>query len=121
MGALLVEIDIPEDIRSFIDEVVDSFVMWDILIFCSKKTDEMDTPGRMAQLLGRSADDMQKPVQKLEKLGLITLQKRADGEVLCRLSSKSPRFPSLQRFWSYNENQENRLRILSYLLQKKIR
>lgn len=115
------EIDIPEDIRTFIDEVVDSFVMWDILIFCSKKTSEVETPSRVAQLLGRPAEEMQKPVQKLEKLGLITPEKRFDGEMVCRLNQKSPRYSALQRFWSYNESQENRLRILSYLLQKKIR
>lgn len=115
------EIDIPGDIRAFIDEVVDSFVMWDLLIFSSKKLEEAETPSRVAQLLGRSAEDVLKPAQKLEKLGLMTLEKRADGEVLCRLNRKSDRFPTLERFWAFNESQENRLRILSYLLQKKIR
>lgn len=115
------EIDIPQEIKAFIDEVVDSFVMWDILIFCSKKTGDMETPARVAQMLGRSAEDMQKPVQKLDKLGLIHMEKRADGEMACRLNQKSERFPALQQFWVYNEVQENRLRILSYLLQKKVR
>ena len=115
------EIDIPEDIRTFLDEVVDSFVMWDILIFCSKKLDEVETPSRVAQLLGRPVEEMSKPVQKLEKLGLITTEKRIDGEQVCRLNQQSKQFPLLKRFWEYNENQENRLRILSYLLQKKIR
>jgi hypothetical protein len=116
-----VEIDIPEDIRLFLDEVVDSFVMWDILIFCSKKINEVESPSRVAQLLGRPVEEMTKPVQKLEKLGLITSEKRIDGEQVCRLNQDSKQFPSLKRFWDYNENQENRLRILSYLLQKKIR
>lgn len=115
------EIDIPPDIKAFLDDVVDSFVMWDILIFCSKKVGEPETPARVAQLLGRSAEDMRKPVQKLEKLGLVQMEKRADGEMACRLNRDSQRFSELQQFWTYNENQENRLRILSYLLQKKIR
>ena len=116
-----VEIDIPTDIRTFIDEVVDSFVMWDLLIFCSKKIGEMETPARVAQMLGRPADELQKPVLKLERMGLVTLEKRVDGEKACRLNTKSERYPLLQQFWAYNESQENRLRILSYLLQKKIR
>ncbi len=49
------EIDIPGDIRAFIDEVVDSFVMWDLLIFYSKKMGDLETPAKVAQLLGRSA------------------------------------------------------------------
>jgi len=69
--------------------------------------------------LGRTAEDLKKPVQKLEKLGLAILEKRIDGEVACRLNSKSNLYPALEKFWAYNENQENRLRILSYLLQKK--
>lgn len=114
------EIDIPNDIRAFIDEVVDSFVMWDLLIFCSKKKEEMETPARAAQLLGRSTEDILKPAQKLEKLGLVVFSKRVDGEPICSLNRKSERFSALERFWAYNESQENRLRILSYLLQKKI-
>jgi len=115
------EIDIPADIRAFIDEVVDSFVMWDLLIFCSKKTGEMETPSRVAQMLGRPAEELQKPVHKLEKLGLVAMVKKIDGEMACQLNQNSPQFPLLRQFWAYNESQENRLRILSYLLQKKIR
>lgn len=115
------EIDIPENIRAFIDEVVDSFVMWDLLIFCSKKSGEVETPARVAQLLGRSAEDVLKPARKLEKLGLVVFEKRADGQTVYRLNRKSDRFPALERFWAYNDSQEHRLRILSYLLQKKIR
>lgn len=115
------EIDIPGDVRTFIDEVVDSFVMWDLLIFMSKKLGEMETPARIAQLLGRSREEVLKPSQKLEKLGFVTFEKRVDGEFICRLNKKSGRFSNLERFWAYNESQENRLRILSYLLQKKVR
>lgn len=115
------EIDIPGDVRAFIDEVVDSFVMWDLLIFSSKKLGEAETASRIAQLLGRSTEDILKPAQKLEKLGLMAFDKRMDGEFLCRLNRTSDRFPTLERFWAFNDSQENRLRILSYLLQKKIR
>ena len=115
------EIDIPDDVRAFIDEVVDSFVMWDLLIFCSKKLGEVETPTRIAQLLGRANEEVLKPAQKLQELGLVIFEKRIDGELTCRLNKKSGRFPSLEKFWAFNENQENRLRILSYLLQKKVR
>ena len=115
------EIDIPGEVKAFLDEVVDSFVMWDLLIFCSKKSEDMETPSRVAQLLGRSVEELNKPVQKLEKLGLVNTVKQMDGEIACQLNKKSKYFTDLERFWAYNENQEHRLRILSYLLQKKIR
>jgi len=116
-----VEVDIPGDIRAFIDEVVDSFVMWDLLIFCSKKMGGAETPSHVAQLLGRTTEELMKPAQKLEKIGLLLLEKRVDGEHLFRLNRQSNRFPALEHFWAFNESQENRLRILSYLLQKKVR
>lgn len=115
------EIDIPNDIRGFIDEVVDSFVMWDLLIFCSKKGTEAETPAHVAELLGRPAEELMKPVQKLKKIGLVEELGLPGNEVGCRLDRRSSRFPELEKFWAYNENQENRLRILSYLLQKKTR
>ena len=62
--------------KTFIDDVVDSFVMWDLLIFFSKRAGELETPGRMAQMLGRPAEELQKPVLKLEKLGVLTMEKR---------------------------------------------
>lgn len=120
-GTDKVEIDIPADIKAFIDEVVDSFVMWDLLIYFSKKTGDLETPARIAQLLGRTAADLQKPVEKLQKMDLMTLQKRVDGETVCQLNKSAKQFKTLQQFWSYNDSQENRLRILSYLLQKKAR
>jgi hypothetical protein len=116
-----VEIDIPGDVRTFIDEVVDSFVMWDLLIFISKKMGELETPAHIAQLLGRKTEEVLKPAEKLEKLGMAIFEKRVDGEQVFRLNKNSERFSNLERFWAYNESQENRLRILSYLLQKKVR
>ncbi len=115
------EIDIPSDVRAFIDEVVDSFVMWDLLVFYSKKAAEAETLSRTSQLMGRSTEDILKPARKLEKLSMVVFEKRADGETLFRLNRKSQRFAALERFWAFNEIQENRLRILSYLLQRKIR
>jgi hypothetical protein len=116
-----VEIDIPSEIKAFLDEIVDSFVMWDILIYCSKMPSDFETSVRIAQLLGRKLEEIQKPVKKLEKLALIISDKRIDGDTILRLNKNSSYMAPLEKFWAYNESQENRLRILSYLLQKKVR
>ncbi len=107
--------------KAFLDEVVDSFAMWDLLIFFSKKEGETESADRIAQLLGRQPIEMEKPMVKLEKMGLLTRLKRLDGEMACQLNRSGFLYPGLQRFWAFNESQENRLRILSYLLQKKVR
>jgi hypothetical protein len=114
-----VEIDIPEHIRNFIDQVVDSFVMWDLLIFSSQRSGEVDTPQRTAQLLGRTEVELEKPFSKLVELGIFVKEKQPDSGLICRMNQQSPFFPQLQQFISFNSVQENRLRILSYLLQKK--
>jgi len=116
-----VEIDIPDNIRGFIDEVVDSFAMWDLLVYCSKSENPVETPKKVAELLGRAPEELAKPVQKLERLGLVEKVGLPDGQMGCRLDRKSQKFQLLEKFWAYNEVQENRLRILSYLLQKKTR
>jgi len=115
-----VEIDIPDHIKKFIDEVVDSFVMWDLLIFASQRATEIDTPGRTAQLLGRTEAEVDKPFLKLIKLGVFVVEKQADGTSVCKMNQQSKLFPEIQQFLAFNEVQENRLRILSYLLQKKV-
>jgi hypothetical protein len=115
-----VEIDIPEHIKNFIDQVVDSFVMWDLLIFSSQRSGEVDTPQRTAQLLGRTEVELERPFSKLIELGIFVKEKQQDGGLVCRMNQKSPFFSQLQQFISFNSIQENRLRILSYLLQKKV-
>jgi hypothetical protein len=115
-----VEIDIPENIKKFIDQVVDSFVMWDLLIFSFQQVDKIDSPGRTAQLLGRTEVEVEKPFSKLVHLGVFVVEKQPDGSSVCRINQQSPLFPELQQFISFNTMQENRLRILSYLLQKKV-
>ena len=114
------EIDLPDHIKKFIDEVVDSFVMWDLLIFASQKVNGIESPGRTAQLLGRTEAEVEKPYLKLVKLGILVVEKKADGSTVCQVDPNSTYAPELQKFLSFNDIQENRLRILSYLLQKKI-
>lgn len=119
-GETELEILLPTDIKHFIDEVVDSFVMWDLLIFFSKKAGELATSDQIAQRLGRPMEEVQKPIKKLEKLELAVLDKLLDGSVNCYINKKSDLFPLFEKFAQYNESQESRLKILSYLLQKKI-
>ncbi len=88
--------------------------------FFSKKLEETETRTEWPSF-GPQTDDILKLAKKLDKLKMVTLDKRVDGETICQFNRGWARFPALERFWSFNESQENRLSILSYLLPKKIR
>ncbi|HVM33422.1 MAG TPA: hypothetical protein VMU88_09835 [bacterium] len=114
-------IDMPAEILSFIDGFIDAFITWDLLIFFARKGEEPVTLAQVSQILGRSDKDVAVPLKKLTELKLLTVQKRVDGEVTFRLNSQSPVLPAFKSFAAFNDQQENRLKILSYLLQKKVR
>ncbi len=115
------EIDIPDNIKSILEEVVDSFVMWDLLIFLSKHSAAMETPLQAAKLLGRTGEEMQKPFSKLVDLGIFAVRKLEDESLAYYINQQSPFLEKLHDFLFFNEVQENRLRILSYLLQKNVK
>jgi hypothetical protein len=116
-----VTIDMPQKIQEFIDGFIDAFVTWDLLIYFSKRGEEPVTFKQISVILGRTDKEVAVPVKKLAALGLIQGEKRVDGEILFKLNPASPQFQAFQDFASFNEQQENRLKILSYLLQKKVR
>ena len=114
-------IDMPADILKFIDEFIDAFITWDLLIFFAKKGDEPVSLQQISQILGRSEKEVVVPLKKLVEMKLLAGQKRVDGELAFRLSPACPEFAAFKSFSAYNDQQENRLKILSYLLQKKVR
>ena len=114
-------LEMPEDIKLFVDEVVDSFAMWDLLIFCQKKSHEPQILRDVPRMLGRPETDMQKPFEKLRDLDIVRAKTRPDGVEICELNLQSKHLETLKKFWAYNEHQENRLKILSYLLSRRVR
>ncbi|HET9869904.1 MAG TPA: hypothetical protein VFR02_05350 [bacterium] len=114
-------IDIPPDILAFIDGFIDAFITWDLLIYFARKGGEPTTLGQISQILGRPEKEVAVPLKRLAEAGLVSAQKRVDGEALYRLSDSSKDFTAFKSFAAFNDQQENRLKILSYLLQKKVR
>ncbi len=113
--------DLSEDIRLFVDEVVDSFAMWDLVICFAKKPDEAGSLEDIAQMTGRPIKELTAHLQKLVTLELVEAVKDETGGIRFTFSRKSPKAQSFQAFLEYNQFQENRLRILSHLLQRGIR
>jgi hypothetical protein len=116
-----VTIDMPPEISNFIDGFIDAFITWDLLIFFARKGDEPVSLQQISQILGRAEKEVVVPLKKLAEAKLLACQKRVDGELTFKLNPASPEFPAFKSFSAFNDQQENRLKILSYLLQKKVR
>ena len=112
--------ELPEDIRTFVDEVIESFVMWDLTICFAKKPDETGTAADIAQTVGRPAKDIAPHLQRMVNLGLVKVLSTGVDPVYS-FDRTAPRAKAFQSFLNYNQFQENRLRVLSHLLQKGIR
>lgn len=112
--------DLPEDVQTFVDEVIDSFVMWDLTICFAKKPDQTGTLAEIAQIVGRQPKDVAAHLQKLINHGLVKSLK-TEGEPVYEFDRTAPEARAFQSFLNYNQFQENRLRILSHLLQRGIR
>lgn len=112
--------DLPEDVQQFVNEVIDSFVMWDLTICFAKKPDKTGTLAEIAQTIGRAPKDIASPLQKLVSQGLVKAHK-TEGDPIFDFDRTAPGAKAFQSFLNYNQFQENRLRILSHLLQKGIR
>jgi len=115
-----VAFDLPDDIRQFVDEIIDSFVVWDLAICFAKKPDGTGTVNEIAEMTGRSVKDVAGCLQKLSSFGLVKAHK-TETEPVFEFDRTSPRSRAFQSFLNYNQFQENRLRILSHLLQKGVR
>lgn len=111
----------PLEILNFIDGFIDNFITWDLLIFFARKGEEWVSLQQISQILGRGDKDVAGPLKKLVASKLLTIQKRVDGEIVFRLDPACPEYAAFKGFAAFNDQQENRLKILSYLLQKKVR
>jgi hypothetical protein len=107
----------PKELADFVDEVVGSFVAWDLLIGFAKKPDVSGTSATFGTLLGRPAADLTATLHALSDKGLLTRQAIAGQENFFALNPDSPLLPTLRLFAAYNESQENRLKVLSRILR----
>ncbi|GEM_PF-1107648 len=111
-------IDLPENLAAFVDEVVHSFVTWDLLIGFAKRPDTSGTPATFSTLLGRPPAELAQALDHLTSKGLVKRQPIAGNEIFYEVNQASPLLPMLKTFAAFNETQENRLKVLSRLLER---
>jgi len=66
----------PNGVHAFVDEYIDSFVGWDILLFFHRNPDAVETASSLAKRLGRGEPDVKEEINRLVKKGVLT---PADG------------------------------------------
>jgi hypothetical protein len=115
-----VPLELPDNLSSFVDRVVDSFVTWDILVGFAKRPGISGTPADFSTLLGRPVAEVSASLQLLAEKKLLKRTEIADAQPFFELSTDSPSLDDLKHFAAFNETQENRLKVLSRLLQRGI-
>jgi hypothetical protein len=60
------------DVYRFVDEYIDSFISWDILIYFHRKPGAIETSASLASRLGRNESDVEPEVDRLIKKGVLT-------------------------------------------------
>jgi hypothetical protein len=113
-----VPLELPENLLRFVDEVVDSFVTWDLLVGFTKRPDTSGTAANFSSLLGRPVADVIASLEGLYQKGILNRRELNGGDVFFELKTDSLRMSDLRTFSAFNESQENRLKILSRLLQR---
>jgi hypothetical protein len=111
-------VDMPEKMATFVDEIIDSFVIWDLLIAFSRRPEAVGSAETFSALLGRSADDVSVGLKRLGEKGFLKVSWSETEEQLFALDPHSELKEALQEFAAFNDIQENRLKILSRLLHR---
>ncbi len=66
----------PNGVHGFVDEYIDSFLSWDIIMYYHRNTSAIETPDSLASRLGRNRRDVEAEIRKLVRKGVLT---PADG------------------------------------------
>lgn len=111
-------VELPDKMADFVDQVVDSFVTWDLLIGFSRRPESTGSAATFGTLLGRPADDVEGALERLVEKGLLRAVTTEAQEVVFHFNPDSPLKAALGEFADFNDSQENRLKILSRLLHR---
>ena len=108
------EIENTTDVYIFVDEYIDSFVSWDILLFFYHNPTAVESPAGLAARLGRSEDDVTDAIKVLHRKGAL----KSDGDGIFRYDPEPDLSKRMKRFNDSLASSSTRLSILSQMLMK---
>jgi hypothetical protein len=113
-------VEIDQDVKKFVSEVVESLVMWELLVFLWKNPGLTDNAEGVAGRIGRRSVDLAEPLELLVKRRI--LSKWGDKADPVYAYHPSPKLAkTIEKFVGLNNDKEGKLVIWSQLLKKGIR
>lgn len=106
-------------LEQFIEEYLDSFVSWDLILFFHHNPGVVDGAFGLAARLGRSVENVEEALEKLEAKGVV--KKKGEDSVVYFYTPDESFEEKVKLFDQALENRFLRLKILSFLLKKGVR
>jgi hypothetical protein len=104
------------EMRAFIEQYIDSFLAWDLLVFFFSNPQVVETVAGLALRLGRKAQDVKVAVLLLAEKGIVTIAS-IDPETFCYSPSEEQK-KLIERFITQTADQIFRLQVLSIVMEK---
>jgi predicted transcriptional regulator len=107
----------------FVDEFIDSFITWDLILFFHENPYTVGSPGSIAMSIGRLGADIEPFLQKLAEKGILSHEYRpGDGSESIFAYRPQPEFEKMvAEFKRALRDRASRLIIVSKVLQKEAR
>lgn len=107
---------IDKTIKEFVEEYIDSFTSWDILVYYNNNPDSKLNIDQLSVKIGRSTKDVQKSVDILKVKNILNLSEE-NNNLYCYQPAELLK-NKIDHFIEALNNREKRMSILSIILEK---
>ncbi|MEW6553096.1 MAG: hypothetical protein AB1384_02280 [Actinomycetota bacterium] len=115
--------NLDQQVGNFVEEFVDSFITWDLIMFFHENPYTVGSPASIAMSIGRLGSDIEPFLERLAAKGILSHEFRAgDGAETIYAYKPEPDFEkSVIEFKRALKDRASRLIIVSKVLQKEAR
>ena len=110
--------DIAPEISNFVDEYIDQFVTWDVLVYFHENPDVERRPDGVAMDIGRRVSAIEPVLLYLEKKGVLEADIDEADDPAYRYVATAEFRKNMDDFLAATRDRTNRLAIVSRILQK---
>ncbi|MBI4743426.1 MAG: hypothetical protein HY776_01135 [Actinobacteria bacterium] len=109
--------ELDEEVRELVDECIDSFLSWDLIVFFQSNPEVKDTISDLSKRLGYREGDLDFEIRRLTEKGLLVYDRRNHTYNYNPSASKKRQ---IDKFILSLNSRDQRLSVLGRLLQKGI-
>lgn len=109
--------ELDEEVRELVDECIDSFLSWDLIVFFQSNPEVKDTISDLSKRLGYREGDLDFEIRRLTEKGLLVYDRRNHTYNYNPSDSKKRQ---IDKFILSLNSRDQRLSVLGRLLQKGI-